>query len=435
MSTALKVSTLHGVKIYNCSAGRTLPQWYDEAQKKGGKSLRYNREYRERIELIQDFNFKTAAAKVKMSPDGNYIFACGVYKPQIKVFDTANLSLKFERHADSEIVQFQVLSDDWSKFVALRADRTIEVHTHYGLHHKVRIPKFGRDMAYHFPSCDVYVAGSSSEVYRLNLDQGQFLAPLETSLSGINKIGINPVHQMIGLAGDGGLLECWDSRDRERIGILDIPSTFNGVDRRLHSKLTGCNLTGLRFGNDGLTMAVGTSTGHCVLYDIRSSKPLLWKDHRYGLPITNIKFHDASKKIITADRKVIKIWDKNDGTPFTSVEPTSDINHVCVAGDSGLMMVAGEQEKMMVYYIPEMGHAPRWCSFLENLTEEMEETSQSALYDDYKFVSREELEEWYVEGMEVVVCGDIPGMYWYLVLRVWKWLSFASSLYVSYLTI
>jgi len=44
------------------------------------------------------------------------------------------------------------------------------------------------------------------------------------------------------------------------------------------------------------------------------------------------------------------------------------------------------------YFAPSLGAAPRWCSFLENLTEEMEEEKAGNAYDDYRFVTREELE-------------------------------------------
>ena len=36
-------------------------------------------------------------------------------------------------------------------------------------------------MAYHYPSCDLYMTASGPEVYRLNLEQGRFLAPLVTN--------------------------------------------------------------------------------------------------------------------------------------------------------------------------------------------------------------------------------------------------------------
>lgn len=39
-----------------------------------------------------------------------------------------------------------------------------------------------------------------------------------------------------------------------------------------------------------------------------------------------------------------------------------------------------------------LGPAPRWCSFLDNLTEELEETPESTVYDDYKFLTRKDLE-------------------------------------------
>lgn len=174
MSSALKVSTLGGVKIYNCSAGKTLPQWYEEAKNKNDRrgSLRYNQEFRTRIELIQDLHFPTASGCIKQSADGHYLAVTGVYPPQVKVFDLDQLSMKFERHIDAEVVQFQMLSDDWSKLVFLRVDRTIEVHAQFGTYFKTRIPKFGRDLAYHYASCDLLVVGTTPEVYRLNLDQG-----------------------------------------------------------------------------------------------------------------------------------------------------------------------------------------------------------------------------------------------------------------------
>lgn len=39
-----------------------------------------------------------------------------------------------------------------------------------------------------------------------------------------------------------------------------------------------------------------------------------------------------------------------------------------------------------------LGPAPRWCSFLDNLTEELEENPENTVYDDYKFVTRKDLD-------------------------------------------
>ena len=71
-------------------------------------------------------------------------------------------------------------------------------------------------------------------------------------------------------------------------------------------------------------------------------------------------------------------------------------------------MVACEQPKVMSYFIPELGQAPRWCSFLDNLTEEMEET-KSSNFEDYKFVTRQELSQL---GLDHLIGTDL--------LRVWS---------------
>ena len=67
----------------------------------------------------------------------------------VKCYDTQQMSEKFRRHLECEIVQFQFLSEDFSKFAFLLADRTLEFHARYGFHYRTRIPKFGRDITYH----------------------------------------------------------------------------------------------------------------------------------------------------------------------------------------------------------------------------------------------------------------------------------------------
>ena len=58
-----KITEVNGIKTYNMSAGKTFTQFYEEA-KKSHKSLRYNEEFRRRIELIQDFQFNIATNQV-----------------------------------------------------------------------------------------------------------------------------------------------------------------------------------------------------------------------------------------------------------------------------------------------------------------------------------------------------------------------------------
>lgn len=155
-------------------------------------------------------------------------------------------------------------------------------------------------------------------------------------------------------------------------------------------------------------MAVGTSTGQVLLYDLRASAPFLTRDHRNMLPIVDIKFHNATKNVISSDAKAIKIWNKLNGDMFTSIQPTADINDTCVVDNSGLIMAAGEQHRVQAWYIPALGAAPRWCSFLDSLSEELEESGDTSLYDDYKFVTRDQLESW---GLEHLIGSNLLRAY------------------------
>lgn len=49
----------------------------------------------------------------------------------------------------------------------------------------------------------------------------------------------------------------------------------------------------------------------------------------------------------------------------------------------------------MCYYIPALGPAPKWCHFLDNITEELEQESTSkknATFANYTFVDKKEVE-------------------------------------------
>lgn len=80
------------------------------------------------------------------------------------------------------------------------------------------------------------------------------------------------------------------------------------------------------------------------------------------------------------------------GKLYTSIEASTEFNNLCVVPNSGLLFLANENTKMQTYYIPSLGPAPRWASFLDSLTEELEESNFETVYDDYKFVTKQELE-------------------------------------------
>jgi len=62
-----------------------------------------------------------------------------------------------------------MLADDWSKTVFLRNDRYLELHDRFAQYYSLRLPKFGRALAYHRSSCDLYAAASGKQ--QLNLEE------------------------------------------------------------------------------------------------------------------------------------------------------------------------------------------------------------------------------------------------------------------------
>uniref|UniRef100_A0A4W4F4A9 Nucleolar protein 10 n=1 Tax=Electrophorus electricus TaxID=8005 RepID=A0A4W4F4A9_ELEEL len=369
----MQVSSINNVKIYNLSHGKSLPEWLSDRKKRALQKR--DVDVQRRIELIQDFDMPTVCTAIKVSRDGQYILAAGTYKPRIRCYDTCQLSLKFERCLDSDVVTFDILSDDYSKLVFLHIDRYVEFHSQHGHYYKTRIPKFGRDFSYHYPSCDLYFVGASSEIYRLNLEQGRFLNSLQTDATQINACDINPVHHLFAAGTLEGRVECWDPRMRTRVALLDCALS-------IRTALTYPHLPHL----------LHLLASQVLLYDLRSSHPLLVKDHYYGLPIHSLHFHEQLDLVLSADSKIIKMWHRDNGKIFSSIEPPTNINDVCVCPGSGMIFTANEDPKMSTFYIPALGPAPRWCSFLDNLTEELEENPESTVYDDYKFVTRKDLE-------------------------------------------
>ncbi|KAJ3907461.1 NUC153 and WD40 repeat-containing nucleolar rRNA processing-related protein [Lentinula edodes] len=404
----------HDVKVYTVNgatagSSSSLPDWLTR-KRTAAKGKRAAKEHIEgTIELIQGFEFPEASNKIKTTPDGTHAIATGTYKPQIRVWDLNQLTLKFERHTDSENVDFVILSDDWTKSIHLQNDRTIELHTQGGFHYRTRIPRFGRSLAYHPPSCDALFSASGNEIYRLNLEQGRFMTPLvledeEDDIQGVNIIDINPAHQLLGFGVDGnGTVQFWDPRSRKRAGILRLPANkliTPSFDNNTESMTAGLSVTALASRTDGLSYAVGTSTGHTLLYDIRTTKPFAVKDQGYGLPVKSVSWIEGGSRmagdgmVLSADKKVIKIWDRNSPSAnFTSINPASDLNDVHHVPGSGLLLTANEGIQMSTYYIPQLGPAPRWASFLENITEELEDQTTRNVYEDFKFVERNELQK------------------------------------------
>lgn len=366
---------------------------------------------------------------MRVSDDGEWVMSTGTYKPQIHVHNLSQLALSFERHTNTINETFQLLSSDWTKSIHLQTDRFVELHTAGGLHYRTRIPRYGRDLVYDRHSAEALIpsvgvnAEGSGEVYRLNLEVGRFMKSYEVDVGGddtttagagslqggINAGSVNTAavaedsHNLLAFGTSLGTVEFWDPRSRNRAGILSAPTdAFEGRSE----------ISALQFHRSGLQLATGNSSGLIHLYDLRSPVPVLKKDQGYGYAIKNIIYLDsatssraqtAEPKILTSDKRIIKIWDASNGKHWTSVEPAVDINHVEWCKDSGMLLTANEGKQQHAFFIPQLGPAPRWCAFLDNIVEEMAEdpndpnafnkNSGGDVYDNFKFLTTEQLRQ------------------------------------------
>jgi ribosome biogenesis protein ENP2 len=472
----MEVQQRNDTKIYALSNGPNLPEWIGERARRN--LAKRDSSIRRRIELLQDFAMPASSNKLVQSKDGRFIIAAGTYSPRIRCFELDQLSMKFERYVDSDIVDMIMLGEDYGKMALLQSDRSILFHAPYGQHHTIKIPTFGRMMAYEPTTCELLVACSGKagrnsvsktlgggEVYRINLEEGRFAAPLNYSASnkskgsvqvvGGNCISVSPMNALTALGGDDGIVRFWDNRvpqggaqddmNLNPFCTLDVKSSTAGYgfydDSSLLSLQSPNEVTALAFDHTGMQIAAGTKGGNVALYDIRSSKPLHVKEHQYGMPIHTLRFHSASGTILSGDPKLVKVWRSKPsavmasygtdsysnvagnedgksssamGSIVANIEGTANFTNFIVGGDtkdpsgntSGLVLCAGEQAKMQAFYCPVLGSAPRWCSFLDSITEELEEKDRSeeasnmditgqtggSIYEDYKFLTRAEID-------------------------------------------
>lgn len=107
---SVRVYTVNGATAGSSSS---LPDWLTRKRELKGKGRNKVKEHVEgAIELVQDFEFPEASNRVKTTRDGQHIIATGTYKPQMRVWDLDQLSLKFERHSDAENVDFVVRGEE-----------------------------------------------------------------------------------------------------------------------------------------------------------------------------------------------------------------------------------------------------------------------------------------------------------------------------------
>ncbi|KAM3530566.1 hypothetical protein MY4038_004883 [Beauveria bassiana] len=401
----MKLSNPGTVTVYTISGSNTarqLPEWLARRRK---RSLKNDAEYQSRVELLQDFEFEEASSCIRISEDGDWVMSTGTYKPQIHVHNLPQLGLSFARHTNSLNHSFVLLSTDYSKSLHLQTDRRIEFHTPMGCHYEVRLPRYGRDIKYDRNAAEALIpavgidADGKGEVFRMNLEAGRFMKSYQIEVGGddeltggglqggihVGSVNVAAIaersHNLLAFGTSIGTVEFWDPRSKARVALLA------GHDGEV---------TALDFNESGLSLATGSSTGMVQLFDLRRPTPMLKKDHGYGFPVQNLKHMTTSsqeKKVMSADKRIIKIWDEKDGEPWTSVEPAVDLNDVAWCKDSGMLLTANEGPQQHAFFVPQLGPAPKWCSFLDNMVEEMAEEVRTETYDNYKFLSLPELKQ------------------------------------------
>ena len=293
------------------------------------------------------------------------------------------MSLSWARHTSSLNTTFILLSSDYTKSLHLQSDRSLEFHTPSGCHYTTRLPRYGRDLVYDRQSTEVLVPAvgvnqdGMGEVYRLNLELGRYMRSFEVDVGGddftstgggtlqggINTGSVNTgaiaeqSHNLLAFGTSLGTVELWDPRAKGRAGVLSTPTQVGLHDER-------SEITALEFNRSGMSLGTGSSNGLIHLYDLRSPVPFQVKDQGYGFPIHTLQFLEQSSatqaatiepKLLSADKRIIKLWDIEDQKPWTSVEPAVDLKSVAWCKDSGMLLTANEGRQQHSFFIP----APR----------------------------------------------------------------------------
>ena len=75
------------------------------------------------------------------------------------------------------------------------------------------------------------VGGEDSDLYRLNLETGQFLASLELSYNGgCNKLAMSDNYPLLAAGGVGGIVDFYDMRNKSRVSSLMCDSNRSDME-------------------------------------------------------------------------------------------------------------------------------------------------------------------------------------------------------------
>nr|CDS27262.1 nucleolar protein 10 [Hymenolepis microstoma] len=388
----MNVVKLNGVKVYNLTTERSLPEWASRSEKR--KMLKKDPGADTHIELIHELEMPDASTYITCSPDQKYLFVLGRYKPRVRCYELKNLSMKFDRCVDYLPFRMTCLSDDYSKFALLEEERWIDIHAAGGHHFRFRVPKAGVDIHYTPSNCNLLIPSTGNTVYRMDLCEGRFATPLTSSaLAESDSFNVSCFMEELDvlLAGTTrGSVQGWDLRTGDWTFNLDVwASSSRPAELNKSTRFACTNLTH----KDALNFAVGTSEGLVHIYDVRqTASPWHTRDTEYRRPVKTVNFHDDKVLVLVAN--CLKIWNIDTGNMFVGFETGPiEVNWMHHFPGSGLIMLANEAPKVSRYFIPLLGEAPYWCSYLDQTITEFE-PDVTTMYDGYKFLTRQQLLEY-----------------------------------------
>lgn len=375
--TRVIATTVNGIKTYHITSESATPEHYGQ---RANRRIGTHSSLKNKVELIAEFEFSGSSRNIDVTSDGMTLAVSGEYPPVIKIFDLVDLSQVTLYSLKGMPSHFQFLSEDWAKLVSLRPDRKLDFYNKGGDLFSVPLPFRCRHFAYAKPTANLFLASEDSQLLRLNLEFGQFIESVHTGPKVANKVAIAEEYQIICAGFESGEIEFYDPRDASRSAVASVD--------------VGSEVTQLAFDRSGLKLAVGLANGTVPLFDIRNSNPVFTYSHRNNSPINTVVFH-PSGKLLSSDRRGCRIYDSDTGEFFTSFETKAALNQIMPFQNSGLIFGTVETERVQVMLIPELGPAPRWASFLDNVITDVEEEKEAGteLFQDMKFITREEIEK------------------------------------------
>mmetsp|Transcript_99809 Transcript_99809/g.149501 ORF Transcript_99809/g.149501 Transcript_99809/m.149501 type:complete len:354 (-) Transcript_99809:703-1764(-) len=305
--------------------------------------------------IIPEFFFPQTIQKIKETRDSKFLLATGLYPPQIKCFDLNNLTVKFKRHLDYEVQDFQILTSNWEKLVFLRKDRYLEFHSKSGCHYQLKLKSQTIDLVLDPINNILYSPSTSNEIFRLDLSEGKFLQSLKTDPEVfLSCSGISPVSNLIGVGTSLGYTQFWDPRILKRpVGVIN---NFSITGKNKNS------VTTIRFNPQvNYLCYTGHKYGQTIIWDLRSFGPILVKKMKKRTPIKTIRVNFKKNTILTSDEKTISLWDEKTGKTWNIIGTQTKINHICSIKNSGFIFIATENPFPETRFIQNLGEFPRWA--------------------------------------------------------------------------